>query len=350
MATAKKLPSGSWRCLVYDYTDQNGKRHYKSFTSDNPSPAGRREAEAAAAAYAFNKKEIKNSGTFSSALETYIQQKENVLSPSTIRGYKIIQTVLKEEFEWFCNMEIDRISHDDIQQLIGSDSQKRSPKTVRNHHGLISAVLKSSRPDFAPGTSLPQKVRPNLNIPTDENIQALMEAVEDTELEIPVMLAAFGTMRRGEICGLSIDDLEGNIMHVHHSLVMDSDGKLQLKAPKTYSSDRYVDLPEFVAQKIREKGYITKLKPHSITIMFQRVLEKNEIPHFRFHDLRHYSASIQHALGIPDAYIMQRGGWSSDAVLKSVYRHAMDDHQKEMNGIANDHFEKLMQHEMQHKK
>ena len=42
MATAKKLPSGSWRCRVYDYTDENGKKHYKSFTSDNPKPAGER--------------------------------------------------------------------------------------------------------------------------------------------------------------------------------------------------------------------------------------------------------------------------------------------------------------------
>lgn len=56
MATAKKLPSGSWRCRVYDYTDENGKKHYKSFTSDNPKPAGKREAEAAAAAYAVSKK------------------------------------------------------------------------------------------------------------------------------------------------------------------------------------------------------------------------------------------------------------------------------------------------------
>ena len=30
MAKAKKLKSGSWRCLVYDYTDASGKRHYKS--------------------------------------------------------------------------------------------------------------------------------------------------------------------------------------------------------------------------------------------------------------------------------------------------------------------------------
>lgn len=51
MATAKKLPSGSWRCQVYDYTDKNGKRHYKSFTSTDQSTKGKREAERMAADY-----------------------------------------------------------------------------------------------------------------------------------------------------------------------------------------------------------------------------------------------------------------------------------------------------------
>ena len=32
MATAKKLKSGSWRCLVYDCME-DGKRKYKSFTA-----------------------------------------------------------------------------------------------------------------------------------------------------------------------------------------------------------------------------------------------------------------------------------------------------------------------------
>ena len=74
------------------------------------------------------------------------------------------------------------------------------------------------------------------------------------------------------------------------------------------------------------------------------------MPHFRFHDLRHYCASIQHALGIPDAYIMQRGGWQNDGILKAVYRHTMDQQEQAMNMIANSHFTEMMQHEMQHKK
>ena len=88
----------------------------------------------------------------------------------------------------------------------------------------------------------------------------------------------------------------------------------------------------------------------AVTHRFARMLKKLNIQHFRFHDLRHYSASIQHALGIPDAYIMQRGGWEDDTVLKSVYRHAMVQEQSNMNKKANIYFEQtFMQHEMQHK-
>ena len=75
MATAKKLPSGSWRCLVFSHyenvVDKDGKpvidpktkkqkqkRIYKSFTCDDPSARGKRKVEAMAAEWADNK-EIK---------------------------------------------------------------------------------------------------------------------------------------------------------------------------------------------------------------------------------------------------------------------------------------------------
>lgn len=88
-------------------------------------------------------------------------------------------------------------------------------------------------------------------------------------------------------------------------------------------------------------GSITKLCPSKITNRFVAIVKRADLPHFRFHDLRHYSASIQHALGIPDNYIMQRGGWGNDGVLKAVYRHTMKDKVSEMNQIANNHFTEL---------
>ncbi len=89
------------------------------------------------------------------------------------------------------------------------------------------------------------------------------------------------------------------------------------------------------------KGRIVRLTPDSITNRFNRLLKRNGIPHFRFHDLRHYSASIQHALGIPDSYIMQRGGWGNDGTLKAVYRHVLEEQAKQMDHMANNYFSEL---------
>ena len=49
------------------------------------------------------------------------------------------------------------------------------------------------------------------------------------------------------------------------------------------------------------------------------------LPHFSLHKLRHYFASSSHAMGIPDAVIMSMGGWKTEIVMKSVYRHAQEE-------------------------
>ncbi len=123
---------------------------------------------------------------------------------------------------------------------------------------------------------------------------------------------------------------------------MNEDNEWVKKRPKSYAGDRYIEFPDYVIQKIKDiEGPITMLNPAQVSNRFARLLQQAGMQHFRFHDLRHYSASIQHALGIPDAYIMQRGGWGNDEVLKNVYRHAMEQSSKVMNTKANKHFSKL---------
>lgn len=341
MATAKKLKSGSWRCLVYDYTDENGKRHYKSFTSTDPSARGKREAERLAADYAADKENAGNilDITFGEALDRYIESRESVLSPRTIMDYKRIR---KKELQSLMQIKVALITQEDIQRAVNIESQTHSPKTVRNSHGLVSAVLRVYRPNFALNTSLPKKVRPNICIPSEGEIQRLLQAVSGTSMELPVLLAAFGPMRRGEICALTSEDIAGNVVHVCKNMVITETKQWIIKAPKSYAGDRYIDYPDFVAKKWSGiEGRIVPLTPDTITNNFNRLLKRAGIKHFRFHDLRHYSASILHALGIPDSYIMQRGGWGSDGTLKTVYRHTLVDKSKEMSLLANQHFETL---------
>lgn len=349
MAKAKKLPSGSWRCQVYSHTEtiilpdgsRKQKRIYKSFTCDDPSAAGRRKCEADAALWANGKKEPSSvcQKTLAECMDQYIKERSSVLSPTTIREYKSIR---RNYLQGIMDMRLDKITQEDIQQAINAEALTHSPKTVRNIHGILSAVMAAYRPDFVLRTVLPKKVRPDIYVPSDDEIGRIMDAVKGTDLEIPVMLAAFGPMRRGEICALDSVHVNGNIVHVEYSMATTEDNQWIIKSAKSYAGDRYIEFPDFVIQRMDGiSGRIVNLNPGQVSNKFRRMLKKAGLPHFRFHDLRHYSASIQHALGIPDAYIMQRGGWGNDGVLKSVYRHVMEQKEKEMSAIANEHFAEI---------
>lgn len=355
MATAKKLPSGSWRCLVYSHSEKvydekkkewKSKRVYESFTSADPSPRGRREVERMAAEFADRKEAVTRSNIdFNAALGKYIDSRSEILSQATIRKYRSMQRNLPGEL---LSIKLKKIDQAFVQDIINKLSADKSPKTLRDIHGLISAVLKANNCQVVLNTAMPKKVRPDLYIPSDEDIKKLLACVAETDMEIPVYLGAFGAMRRGEIAALTADDIDGDVIHVQHTMVLDADNNWIVKAPKSYAGDRFVQVPSFVADKLAlRSGNITGLTPNKITSRFEHVLKQAGVPHFRFHDLRHYCASISHALGIPDAYIMQMGGWGNDRVLKDVYRHTLEEAQKKMNAIAISHFE-TMQHEMQH--
>lgn len=54
-----------------------------------------------------------------------------------------------------------------------------------------------------------------------------------------------------------------------------------------------------------------------------------------------------HAIGVPDQYIIARGGWSSDSVMKSIYRNTIGAEYEKQSRKINEHFE-AVSHEMQH--
>lgn len=331
-----ELPSGSYRCQVLDYTDPDGKRHYKSFTA--PTKA---EAQFLAAQWRTNRTEEKNPKlTVYEAVDRYIKMKDSVLSPSTIAGYKRMhKNYFNNEFG---RTDLNDLKNTDIQIWIGDLAERLSPKTVRNINGLFQASIEMFLPDFHFTTTLPAKTKPELYCPSDEDVKKLLKHISGTELEIAVLLAAFGPLRRGEICALTNKDIKGNIISVSKSMVLGPDREWIIKQPKTYGSYREVEFPDFVIEKTNGiKGRIIQASPDNISERFRRALDTAGLPHFRFHDLRHYSASIMHAIGVPDQYILQRGGWSSDNVMKTVYRNTIDLEKARQTKKINKHFQKL---------
>lgn len=93
------------------------------------------------------------------------------------------------------------------------------------------------RPEFALNTRLPQKKRSNLYVPTDNDVKRLMTAVEGTEMELPILLAAFNPMRRSEICALDSSNINGDTVHILQNMVLTAEHKWTIKVPNTYAGD-----------------------------------------------------------------------------------------------------------------
>lgn len=346
MAKAKKLPSGQWRTLAYSHTEIiNGKpkRKYESFTADT-----KVESEMLARRFVLNKE----SGTtpkitVGEAIERYIRSKEKVLSPSTIKGY---MSLYNNHYKNLKPIHIDRLTSELIQKEISEEAEQSSPKSVANIHALLTASLQMFAPEKQFRVSLPKRIVKPHYIPTDEDIKTFLKTIEGMELEKAVLLAAFGSLRRSEISPLTDKDIdfEHNTITVSKAMVQDKNGAWVVKQPKTDAGRRIIVLPSFVIEKFaNKKGRLIDYTPQKITDTFTDAVKLSNLEHFRFHDLRHYQASILHALNVPDKYIMKRGGWASNTVMKNVYQHTLSDKEKEFTEILIDHFEK-MQHEMQH--
>lgn len=257
--------------------------------------------------------------TFQRAAESYVDMKRNVLSPRTIKEYS---ESVKRFPEWFRKLPVSDITQIEINKLINELSKGKSPKTVRNYHGFLTAVLGTFYPNLRISTTLPQKVKSKPYTPSQEDVKRILADVKDTQYEIPITLACYG-MRRSEICALKPEDIDGDIVHISKAMVQNEKKEWVTKTTKTTESTRSIIIPAELAEKIRSQGYVYKGHPGSITKHLEKTEIRLGIPRFPLHKLRHYFASQMSAMGVPEADILRMGGWETDHVMKSVYRHSM---------------------------
>lgn len=322
MAKAQQLPSGSWRVRIRDYDDPA--QPWKSFTADTA-----KEAELKALEYQLFHKERKKPAnmTVGEAIDSYIDGRTNVLSPSTIAGYRCLRRNAYKSIE---AKRLASLKSPDIQAAINSYAKDHTPKSVANAFALISAALAEHYPDLKINVNLPQKQKHEIEIPTTEEVNSLCEKLAGTPLYLPVLLAALCGLRRSEICALTWNDIdvEHRRIHVRSAVVLDEYHTLVKSGTKTYDSNRTLPLPEQVIMALPEKGEeIITLTPNQISDSFSRFVRKNFPRYFSFHALRHYHASVLLQLNVPDKYAMEMMGHSTNNMLKTVYQHTFSTEQ-----------------------
>ena len=340
LPSARRLPSGKYRCQVM----VNGQRI--SVVEDEPDIA---QAKAVAMKNGLIEKAKKpNKLTLQDAIKEYISIRENVLAPTTVRGY---ETLRKHRFKGLMSKDIYKLTKRDLQKAVDAESKNYARKTVANALGLVCSVLRDYDIEIsADDIKLPQKIKQKKTYLSAADIAKLIDAARGDICELPIVMAVWLGMRVSEICGLCWDcvDLEHNIIEVRRAFVPDKDNQYAIKeVPKNESSQRTIALPSYIAVKLRDMyhgqdGRVCPQHPNTVLRHVHKLCAKHGITDSTTHGLRHSNAAVMVALNVADRYAMARNGWSTEYTFKQVYSYVFPETSDAENQKINAFFEGLI--------
>lgn len=335
-ASATKLNSGKWRCKAY-YTDSAGKYTSKSFTADS-----KKEAEYLASLFLMelehrSKPENIKLGELA---DQYIESRSNLLSPSTIVGYKKIRrTALQDIIDY----RVSFLTKNIYQNAINNYSLNRSYKTVLSAHVFYHTILKENGITIADDILLPQKEKKEIDIPSIEEIQSFLHSIQGTRLYLYCLFAIVLGLRKSEIIAIQWKDIDlsNKTVSINKARVKNDKREYVLKPTKTYSGARTLHLPAVLETALGEYGnpddFVIQESPDALESFYKRLCKKIDFQ-YNFHSLRHCYASIMLQSGIPNRYARERMGHATENMLQQVYQHTFKNKQTEYDIILDAFF------------
>lgn len=242
-------------------------------------------------------------------------------------------------------------------------NKKLSENTILHHYNLINGIL-SKAVDWEciernPNSKVP---RPKLKkhepkFYDTKQVKKLLSCLENECLKYQalILLALDTGARRGELTGLDWDDVdfEENYININKT-TQRLHGEIIEKAPKNNSSIRRVPittatskiLEEYRKEQLEQElhygekwkksnkvfpgrcgGYMYPELPSKI---FDKLIEKYNLPKIKFHELRHTSVSLLINAGIQTQMISKRVGHSSTSTTSNIYAHIFSSSEKEV--------------------
>jgi integrase len=182
------------------------------------------------------------------------------------------------------------------------------------------------------------EVNGEMRVLQPEGLRALVDAADSQKERIIYMVAGLTGMRQGEIFGLKWTDIDWINQQIHVKRTYNH-GKFY--EPKSKTSRRSIDLaPELVKelkmwQLACSKGELDLVFPNEkgkpenksnfLRRQFYPALASADLPHMRFHDLRHTYCALLLDQGENIKYIQRQMGHSSIQVTLDIYGHLMED-------------------------
>ena len=317
--------------VVLSYNDNNGKRRVKYFSTGLPKKGNKRKAEAELSRIRGEFEppnevgELAADMLFADYLLQWLDIVKVRVKATTFGSYEqMVKSVIEPYFRKK-TVTLQGLEARHIQQFYSEKLKTVKANSVIHYHAAIHQALKYALKTDLVTQNVAEKVdRPKKNdyqpvfLDADE-LQHLFEVVKGTKFELPVLVAVFYGLRRGEVVGLKWDaiDFERGTITIKHTVTsVQMDGKTKMYAQdsaKTKSSMRTLPLvgsfAEYfkevkAAQEINKKvcgncynyeydGYVfvdelgNLMNPNYLTSQFPQYIQKHGCKRMRFHDLRH---------------------------------------------------------------
>ncbi len=303
---AERLPSGNYRVKIY-IGKVNGKKKWISDTAPTRSEAERRGAMLSNTDWTQT--------TVEAACFKYLHFRGSEISPATLRGYEgTFNSKIKNDI--IGGVRLGKLTSAKVQDWL--NRMDTTKKTKRNHLGFLTASLNFAGYDRKLRIRLSDEEAKQLYTPTADEVNAVLDLL-DEETHLAACFACLG-LRRGEICALTRDDIDGLTVRITKDTVKNSSGEWIVKAPKTQKSRREVQLPKEMLDLLPDDGKIIKCSPDCITNRFARAVKKSGVHPFRFHDLRSFSASAMLSeIKVARSTAKAVHGWKTDRMLDQHY-------------------------------
>lgn len=352
--------------IMLSYYDEHKKRHYKRFATGleaNDGNKNKAEEMLLKMRVEFFVPQCLNDFTsdmlFIDYLNAWLQVVKIRVKPTTYHGYVcIVKTKIIPYFKK-SKLTLETLKPSHIQAFYINELKTVSSNTCLHEHAVIHSALKYAYKIGLVPVNVATKVDRPKRIPFEpqflnaEEMKTMFDALKGTPFELPVLMAAFYGLRRGEVLGLKFDciDFDACTITIKRTIVHTTvDGKktiLKQESTKTRASYRtlplvgrfkqyFLDVKQ--AQEENKKlsgncynydydGYIfvdaigNIIKPNYLSAQFPRFLESHGLKKIRFHDLRHSCASLLLANGVPLKHIQEWLGHSDFSTTANIYSH-----------------------------
>ena len=297
-------------------------------------------------------------------LDQWQARRERQLRPSTRKSYRqLIRAYLQPHLGDRRLGELDRRLLEDVYANLlacgGVNGKPLSPRTVEYVHQLLHTVLQDALLDGLLTDNPARSARPPRHDPdaielddepeiwTVEQATAFLRFVDEHPWRALWHLAVGTGARRGELLGLRWRDvdLEAARVDIRRALSV-VDGVPRLLGTKhanrrvVHVGDSVVDALYRHEQQQRRRrdaadlwqdrwGLVftgddgSPIDPMAVTVAFRGLVRCAPVPVVRFHDVRHFHATVLIAAGVAPKVVSRRLGHTSMEVTMDVYGHVL---------------------------